>query len=118
MELRSRSALSSGTLLRAVGDGRVDREGDHLGDAVDLGQRHFEDAADVADGAPGGHGPEGDDLADVLLAVLAGHVLDHLLPAAGAEVHVDVGQADALGIEEALEEEVVLEGSISVISRT
>ena len=92
---------------------RVRREGDHLGDAVDLGQGHLEDAADVADGRPGGHGPEGDDLADVLLAVLLGHVLDHLLPAAAAEVHVDVGQADALGVEEALEEEVVLDAGRS-----
>ena len=101
--------LELGHGLERVGDGRVEGEGDHLGDAVDLGQGHLEDAADVADGPPGGHGPEGDDLADVLLAVLLGHVLDHLLPAAAAEVHVDVGQADALGIEEALEEQVVLD---------
>ena len=98
-----------GDALQGVGDRRVRHEGDHLGDPVDLGERHLEDAADVADGAAGGHGPEGDDLADVLLAVLPGHVLDHLLPAAAAEVHVDVGQADPLGVEEALEEEVVLE---------
>ena len=82
---------------------------DHLGDPVHLGQRHLEHPADVADGRPGGHRPEGDDLGDVFLAVLFGHVLDDFLAAPAAEIDVDVGQADALGVEEPLEEQVVLE---------
>ncbi len=40
-------------------------------------------------------------------AVLLVDVLDHLAAAAHAEVDVDVGHADALGIEEALEQQVV-----------
>ena len=43
------------------------------------------------------------------LAVLLPHVLDHLAAPLEAEVDVDVGHRDALGIQEALEEEVVLE---------
>ncbi len=106
----SRSSRSSGTVSDRGLEGRVRAEGrDHLGDPVDLGERDLEDPADVPDGGPGGHRPEGDDLADVLLAVLLRDVFDHLLPAPGAEVDVDVGQADALGVEEALEEEVVLD---------
>ena len=36
-------------------------------------------------------------------------IFDHFIPALLAEVDVDVRQADALGIEEALEQEVVLQ---------
>ena len=100
--------------LRDLLDGRfqggVRPEGrDELGDPVHFGERDLEDAADVPDGGPGGHRPEGDDLADVLLAVFLRDVFDHLLPAPAAEVDVDVGQADALRVEEALEQEVVLD---------
>ena len=96
-------------------DGRLERRvrpdgRDELGDLVHFGQGHFENAADVADGAAGGHGPERDDLGRVGLAVLLGHVLDHFLAAAAAEIHVDVGKADPFGIQEPLEEEVVLDG--------
>jgi len=34
-------------------------------------------------------------------------VLDHFVPARGTEVHVDVGHLPAVGIEEALEQQVV-----------
>ena len=44
---------------------------DGLGDAVDLAVAHAQDAADVADGRPGEHRAEGDDLGDVVRAVLA-----------------------------------------------
>ena len=46
--------------------------------------------------------------ATFVAAVLPGDVLDDLAPARLAEVDVDVGQADALGVQEALEEQVVL----------
>ena len=46
---------------------------------------------------------------DVLAAVLARDVLDDLAAAALAEVDVDIGQRHALGVEEALEDEVVLQ---------
>jgi hypothetical protein len=102
---RSRSSGTRRVQGRILADG-----GDELGDAVDLGEWDLEDAADVPDGTPGGHRPERDDLADVVLAVFFRNVFDHLLPAAGTEVHVDVGQADALGVEEALEQEIVFDG--------
>ena len=53
------------------------------------------------------HLAEGDDLRHALLAVLLGHVTDHLLAAAHREVDVDVRHRHALGIEEALEQQVV-----------
>ncbi len=52
------------------------------------------------------HRPERDDLRDVLAAVLPRDVLDDLAAPPLAEVDVDVGQRHALGVEEALEDEV------------
>ena len=59
------------SLFNGRGDLHVRAEGDHLGDLVHFGQGDLQDPADVADGRPGGHRPEGDDLADVVLAVLS-----------------------------------------------
>src|ERR1700704_4137517 len=62
---------------------------------------------------PGSHpGLEGDDVADhpgPLPAVLVVDVLDDLLAMLGREVDVDVGRRRHLLVEEALEEEVVLD---------
>src|SRR6202035_5877173 len=54
-------------------------------------------------------GAEGDDLGDLLAAVLLGDILNHLAAAVGAEVDIDIGHADALGIQEALKQQAVLE---------
>ena len=51
----------------------------------------------------------GDDLGDPVLAVLLGGVADHLAAPALVEVHVDVGHRDALGVEEPLEDQLVLD---------
>ena len=64
---------------------------------------------DVAHDGARLHRAERDDLGDVLAAVLLRHVLDDLAAAPLAEVDVDVGQRHALGIEEALEDEVVFD---------
>src|ERR1019366_126296 len=78
-------------------------------EAVNLGERNVQDAAHVAKDGPRLHGVERDDLADVLAPVLRSHVLDDLAAAALAQVDVDVGHRDAVGIQEALEEKVVAE---------
>ena len=64
--------------------------------------------AHVPDGAPGGHGAEGDDLGHVVVAVLAADVVHHLAPAGIAEVHVDIRHADPLRVQKALEVQAVL----------
>ncbi len=60
---------------------------------------------------PGGgareHLAEGDDLRHRIPAILVGHVLDHLFAATHREVDVDVRHRHALGVEEALEQQVV-----------
>ena len=83
--------------------------GNELGDAVDFADLHVEHAAHVFDRGARAERAERDDLGDLLAPVLFGDVLDHLAAPARAEVDVDIGHADALGIEEALEQQTVLE---------
>ena len=66
-----------------------------------------EHAADVADRRPGQHRAEGDDLGDVVLAVLPPDVGDDLVAPAVLEVDVDVGHRHPVGVEEALERQLV-----------
>src|SRR5699024_9876636 len=73
-----------------------------------VGQAHH--PAHVPDGVAGGHGPEGDDLGHVVRAVLPVDVVDDLLAALVAEVHVEVGHTDPLGVQKALEDQVVADG--------
>ena len=76
---------------------------------IDAVERHAEDTAHVLDRGPGRHRAEGGDLGNALFAVLLLDVLDDLFAAVLAEVDVDIGRLGAVGIEEALEEQVVLE---------
>ena len=96
---------------RLVGDrllqrhrlGRVLRH--QLGELVDLAERHFQHAADVAHHAARQERAEGDDLRDAVLAVAPANVGDDLVAPVLAEVDVEVGHRHALGIEEALEQQ-------------
>ena len=85
-------------------DGAV---GDHLGEAVGLRDGEVGDARHVLDGQLGGHGAEGDDVGDVVGAVVVLDVLDHAVAAFVVEVHVDIRHRDALRVEETLEQKVV-----------
>ncbi len=81
---------------------------DQLGDFVDFRKRHVQRAPGVADHGLGSHGSEGDNLADVFAAVFFRDVVDHLAAAAHAEIDIDIGKGDPLGIKEALKQQVVL----------
>ena len=96
-------------LLERLVERHVERRRDLLGDLVDVGERHLEHAADVAHDRLRLHRAEGDDLRDVLAAVLPRDVLDHLAAAPLAEVDVDIRQRHALGVEEPLEDEIEVE---------
>ena len=82
---------------------------DRLGDAVALAVAHAHDPGHVADGGPGEHRAEGDDLGHVVGAVLAADVVDDLLAPAVLEVHVDIGHRHAVGVEEPLERQLVVD---------
>ncbi len=96
-------------VLERFVDGDADGGRDHLGDAVDLAVGHLQRAAYVLDRGFRGHRVEGDDLRDLIAAVLALDVLDDLAATVHAEVDIDIGHGDALRIQEALEEQLVLE---------
>jgi hypothetical protein len=80
-----------------------------LGDPVAERVRVAQDPGCVLDGGLRLGGAAGDDLRDPLLAVLRRGVADHLGASALVEVQVDVRHRDALGVEEPLEDQPVLE---------
>jgi len=63
-------------------------------------------ARDVADHHFGAQRAVGDDIRHAVVAVFLADVVDDLAAAPHAEVDVEVGRRDALGIEEALEEQL------------
>ena len=83
--------------------GRVLRH--QFGELVDLTERHFQHAADVAHHAAREERAEGDDLRHLVGAVAVAHVADDLVAPILAEVDVEVRHRDALGIEEPLEQQ-------------
>ena len=101
--------LERRVLVERLVERHVERRRDRLGDAVGIRVRDVHHAGDVAHDGARLHRPERDDLRDVLAAVLARDVLDHFAAPPLAEVDVDVGQRHALGIQEALEDQVVLD---------
>ena len=102
-------SLSCGAELERLGELDAQLVRDRLGDPVHLAVAHAQHAAHVADRGPGEHRAEGDDLGDVVLAVLAADVVDDLVPALVLEVHVDVRHRHAVGVEEPLERQPVVE---------
>src|SRR5271157_953853 len=96
-------------ILKRLVDGNVQRVGHHLGDAVHVGVGNLHRAAGILDRRLGRHGSEGDDLRHLVATVLLGDVINDLATAVHAEVNVDVGQADAFGSQEALEQQSVLQ---------
>src|SRR5918998_2009537 len=83
---------------------------DKLGELVRVGVRVLEDAPRVPYGGLGPDGPEGDDLGDVLVpAVLVRDVLHHLGAPRYREVYVHVRHVYAVGVQEPLEEQGVVQ---------
>ena len=107
-----RRRLKAGLVGNGLGQG--DRLGrvlrDELGQLVDLPVGHFEHAPDIAQHATRQQCSEGDDLCDIGLAIALLHVTDHVLAALDAEIDVEIRHRDALGIEEALEEQAETQG--------
>src|ERR1035437_3049986 len=83
--------------------------GHQLGEALHVREAHVQHAAHIFDGGARGHGVEGDDLRHLLAAVFLSDVLDDFAAPVHAEIDIDIGQADALGIQEALEQQAVLQ---------
>ena len=80
-----------------------------LGEPLPHAEREAEHATGVLQRLLGLDRAVGDDLRDALVAVLLGDVLDDLAAATVVEVDVEVGHRDAVGVEEPLEDEAVLQ---------
>ena len=99
-----------GLFFVGIFEGDFQFVGNQFGEGIGLGVGQPHDPRDVPDDPFGQKLAEGDDLGDVDSAVLLHHIVDDLLAAALAEVHIDIGHADALRIEETLEEQAVGHG--------
>ena len=84
-------------------------QGDHLRDAVHVPIGHAQSPANVTEGRLGAKGPKGDDLGHPVIAVAIDDVVEDFVPAVVLEVQVDVGHLFAFQIEEALEDQAVLQ---------
>src|SRR5882757_9725370 len=102
-------ALQLGFLSQRIIQRDPELERNELRDLVHVAIAHAEHAAHIAHHSLCRHRAVRDDLRDSLTAVLDGHVLDHTVTAIHAEVDVEVGHGDAFRIQEALEQQVVID---------
>ena len=93
---------------RRLLEGDLRRLGNEPRELVGVGERIVHHAADVLDDALRRHLPESHDVRHVVRAVLLRHELEHLAAPRVVEVHVDIGHRDSVGIQEPLEQQVVL----------
>ena len=85
-------------------------EGNELGDAVAEAIALPQHAARIAHHSLRGHGAVGDDLRDTLATILLRYVFNNPVAAFHAEVDVEVRHRHAFGVQEALEQQVMLQG--------
>ncbi len=91
-------------------EGHLQFHGHKLCYYVHLLVRNTHHAANVTDGVAGGHGTKGDDLRHMVCTVFTVDVVDDLLSALVAEVYIEIRHTDALGVQKALEDQVIADG--------
>ena len=101
--------LELGLLFERIVERDAELEGNELGDLVDVAVAHAEHATHVAHHGLRRHGAVGDDLRHAFAAILLRHVFDDAVAPVHAEVDVEVRHRHAFRVEEALEQQVVLE---------
>ena len=77
--------------------------------AVAFGERQLHHARHVFDGRFCGHGAVGYDVRHFLLSVFLRHVMEHVFSSVIVEVDVNIRQRYAVGVEKALEKQVVFQ---------
>ena len=106
-----RSLLELLDVLDGVGDADAllvgDLVGDELGETIALVQGELLHTSHVLDGALGGHRAIGDDVCHALIAIFIRDPAQDVGATIVVEVHIDIGHGDTVGVEEALEEQVV-----------
>ncbi len=78
--------------------------GDQFGDFVHLAERDVHHPSNIANGGAGAQGAKGDDLGDLILAILAGGIFHHFGTAIVAKVQVNIRHGDAPWVEKTLED--------------
>ena len=96
-------------LLERGLEGDIELEGHKFGDTVHPAIAVAEHAPRVAHHRLRRHGAVGDDLRDAVAPVFVRDIVDHAIAAVHAEVDVEVRHRDAFGVEETLEQQVVLQ---------
>ncbi len=95
-------------LQRLFNRNRLDPfHGNHLRQPVHLPVRHLQHTANVAHRRLGQQCTESDDLPHLVAAVFLLHIADHLFPAIHAEVDIEVGHGDPLGVEKPFKQQRV-----------
>ena len=90
----------------AVGELAV---GDEALQLIDAWQRNLLHASYIGEGGFGSHLSVGNDMRDVRLAVLTADIIQHFASSAVFEIGIYIRQGNTVGIEETLEQQVVLE---------
>ena len=111
---RSLSVTQLRSTLDGVGQIHLQPIGQAIGDSPTKGigdiERHFLYTRYILDGVLRGHRGIGDDMRAVLVAVLVLHPLQHSSSSIVIEVGIDIGQRDTVGVQETLEQQVILQG--------
>ena len=108
--VRLRRSLQFGDILDCIRQVELlvgNLVGHQFAEAIGLREQQLLHARHVLDRHLGGHRTVGDDVGDLLLAVLLRHPVEHATAAVVVEIDVDIGQRDTVGIQETLEQQVV-----------
>ena len=97
--------------LHGLRQRQVQRHGGYqLGHHIRLRVGEVQRPANVPDGAPGGHGTEGDNLGNMIRTVFLHDVFHDLTPTFRAEIRIEIRHTHPFRVEEPLENEVILHG--------
>ena len=88
-------------------DGFHPLDRNHFRQSVYLAVGHLQDPPDVAHRRLGQKRTKGDDLPDLVAAIFALHILDHLLAAIHTKIDVKVGHRYPLGVKKAFKKQLV-----------
>ena len=81
--------------------------GNHFGDTVHFWQGNFQNSSHIPQSRFGRHGSKGGDGSHPIPSVSFGHVAQNFSPAAVAHIHINIGRAYPLGVDESFKQKVV-----------
>lgn len=96
-------------LLKCLFEGRSRLFGNQFRNAVALRKGQFLYTRDILDRSLRRHRAESNDLRHPFAAVLFDHIVQYVGTAVLIEIDIDIGQGDTVGIQETLEQQVVLD---------